>query len=55
MSVGGGLGALQCFGNLKRALELLIYVIMSPLATFYHFVEHLVDISPLGIKNKTKK
>ena len=33
MSVGGGLGALQFFGHLKRALELLISVRMSPLAT----------------------
>ena len=30
MSVGGGLGALQLFGHLKRALELLISVRMSP-------------------------
>ena len=34
MSVGGGLGALQFFGHLKRALELFISVKMSPLATF---------------------
>ena len=34
MSVGGGLGALQFFGYLKRALELFISVRMSPLATF---------------------
>ena len=32
MSVGGGLGALQFFGHLKRALELSISVRMSPLA-----------------------
>ena len=32
MSVGGGLGALQFFGHLKRALEPLISVRMSPLA-----------------------
>ena len=29
MSVGGGLGALQFFGHLKRVLELLISVPMS--------------------------
>ena len=34
MSMGGGLGALQIFGHLKRALELFISVRMSPLATF---------------------
>ena len=34
MSMGGGLGALQFFGHLKRALELLISVRMSLLATF---------------------
>ena len=34
MSLGGGLGALQFFRSLKRALELLIYVRMSPLATY---------------------
>ena len=34
MSVGGGLGALQFFGHLKRALELLISIRMSPLTTF---------------------
>ena len=33
-SMGGGLGALQFFGHLKRALEHLISVKMSPLATF---------------------
>ena len=32
MSLGGGLGALQFFGHLKRALELLISVRMSPIA-----------------------
>ena len=32
--VGGGLGALQFFGHLKRALELFISVRMSPLARF---------------------
>ena len=30
----GGVGALQFFGHLKRALELFISVRMSPLATF---------------------
>ena len=34
MSVGGGLGALQFFLSLKKALELLISVRMSPLVTF---------------------
>ena len=34
MSVGGGLVALQFFGHLKRALELLISVRMSPFVTF---------------------
>ena len=34
ISVGGGLGALQFFGHLKRALELFISVRMSPLVTF---------------------
>ena len=33
ISVGGGLGALQFFGHLKRTLELFILVRMSPLAT----------------------
>ena len=51
MSVGGGLGALQFFGHLKRALGLLIYVKMSPLATFY---DHSVDTS-LGRKTNKKK
>ena len=34
MSVGGGLFALQIFWSLKKALELLISVRMSPFATF---------------------
>ena len=34
MSVGGGVGAVQFFGHLKRALELFITVRMSPFATF---------------------
>ena len=34
MCVGGGLGALQFFGHLKSALELLIPIRMSPLTTF---------------------
>ena len=34
MSVGGGLGALQFVGHLKRALELLVSIRMSPPATF---------------------
>ena len=34
MSVGGGLGALQFFGHLKRVLELFISVRMRPLARF---------------------
>ena len=32
IGVGGGLGTLQFFGHLKRALELFISVRMSPLA-----------------------
>ena len=31
LSVGGGLGALQFFGHLKRALELLISIRIEPL------------------------
>ena len=34
ISVGGGQGALQFFGHLKRALELFISIRMSPLAIF---------------------
>ena len=34
MSVEGGLGAHKFFGHLKRALELLISVRMSPFVTF---------------------
>ena len=34
MRVGGGLGTLQFFGHLKKELELLIDVRMSPLAKF---------------------
>ena len=34
INVGGGLGALQFFGQLKRALELFIYVIMRRLTRF---------------------
>ena len=34
MSVAGGLGALQFFGHLNMALELLITVRMSPLVAF---------------------
>ena len=34
MSVWGGLGALHFFCHLKSVLELLILVIVSPLATF---------------------
>ena len=34
ISMGGGLGALQFFGHLKRALELFISIRMSPLAIF---------------------
>ena len=51
MSVGGGLGALQFFGHLKRALELLISVRMSTLTTFW---ENWVDTINPG-KKKTKK
>ena len=49
MSVGGGLGALQFFGSLKRALEILIFVRMSPLKTFY---DHWVDTIIPGKKTK---
>ena len=34
MILGGGLDNLQFFGHLKRALEFLISVRMSPLVTF---------------------
>ena len=34
MSVGGGLGALEFFGHLKRVLELLISVRMNSPAKF---------------------
>ena len=51
MSVGGGLGALHFFGHLKKALELLISVRMSPLATFS---DHWVDTITPG-KNTAKK
>ena len=34
MSAGGGPGTLQFLGHLKRTLEFLIFVRMSPLATF---------------------
>ena len=34
LCVGGGLGAIQFFGYLRIALELLILVRMNPLATF---------------------
>ena len=34
ISVGGGLGTLQFFVHLKRALELLVSVWMSPIARF---------------------
>ena len=51
-SVGGGLGALQFFGHLKRALELLISVRMSPFETFE---DRSVDRITPGKKDKTKK
>ena len=50
MSVGGGLGARQFFGHLKRALELLISVRMSPLVTFQ---DHSVDTITPGKKMTT--
>ena len=37
------------FGHSKRALELFIFVRMSPLATFW---DHLVDMITPGKKNK---
>ena len=53
MSVGGSVAALQFFGHLKKALELLISVKMNPLATFlYHWVEM---ITPMGKKTKEQK
>ena len=52
MSVGGGLGALQFFGHLKRALELLISVRMSPLVTFY---DHSVNTITPEKKKKKKR
>ena len=41
MSVGGGLGALQFFGHLKRVLELLISVRMSPSAGLNFYIKVL--------------
>ena len=52
MSVGGGLGTLQIFGHLKRALELLISVRMSPIATFE---DHSVDTITPREKQQKKK
>ena len=49
MSVGGSLCALQFFGHLKRALELLVSVRISPLATLK---DHLVDTITTGKKTK---
>jgi hypothetical protein len=49
MSVGGSLGALHFFGYLKRALELLTPVPMSPPTILY---DNWVDTIPLGKKNK---
>ena len=51
MSAGGSLGVLQCFGHLKRALELLISVKMSLPATF---LDHWVDTITPGKKKKTR-
>ena len=39
-SVGGGLGALQFFGHLKRALELLFSVRMSPILGLLSRYDH---------------
>ena len=52
MSVGGGLAALQFFGHLKRGLELLISVRMSPFATFW---DHWVDTITPGKKTTKNK
>ena len=53
LSVLRGLDAHQFFGRLKRALELLISVRMSPFATFKH---HWVDtITPEKQQQKTNK
>ena len=45
--MGGGLGALRFFGHLKRELELLISVRMSPLASSVDTITH-------GKKNKKR-
>ena len=50
--MGWGLVALHFFGHLKRALELLISVRMSPLATFYDY--WVGTITP-GEKKQTNK
>ena len=52
ISVGGGLGALQFFGHLKRTLELFIAVRVSPLA---RFLDHWVDTITPGKNKKQKK
>ena len=52
LSVGGGLGVLQFFGHLKRALELFISVRMSPHTTFQ---DQWVDTITPGKKNDKKK
>ena len=52
MSVGEGLGALKFFGHLKRALELLISIRMSPLTSF---LDHWVDAITPGEKTTNKK
>ena len=44
---GRGLGALQFFGHIKRALELLISASMNPLAKF---LDHWVDTITPGEK-----
>ena len=41
MKARGGLGALLFFWSLKNALEILFFVRMSPLVTFY---DHWVDM-----------
>ena len=51
MSVGGGLGTLQFFGDLKRVLELLIPVRMSPSEIFK---DHWVDTITPGKKKQQK-
>ena len=52
MSVGGGLGIVQFFGHLKRALETLIFVGMN---AHVIFEDHWVDTITSGKKKKQTK